>query len=169
MNSATDSVVTLISGISGDVFGVVGLIILLIALGLSKGKDNLLVLMISLYPSALLTEYFPFYDSVLLGNGHLSKVLTPLAVYLISAFAISFFLHNYIDTNYQHSAFWRFVEIFVLSLSIVGISIAVFYHIVGIEPLYNFSFVFDALFASNFAMFLWLLLPIVSIPLFIRA
>ena len=169
MSEATGNVVDLVSGISGDVFGVLGLIVLLVAFGLSKGKDNLIVMMIALYPSALITEYFPFYNQISIGSGSLGNVFPSLLIFTVVAVATFFVFRNYVDTNYQHHGFWRAVEIISLSLANVGLTIAFLYHIVGIEAYYNFSFVFDTLFASNLAMFTWLLLPIVSIPLFIRA
>lgn len=169
MSEATGSVLALIGGISGDVFGVLGLIVLLVAFGLSKGKDNLIVMMISIYPAALITEYFPFYSQISIGSGPLGNVLPSLFVFSVVAVATFFIFRNYIDTNYQHHGFWRAVEIISLSLANVGLTIAILYHIVGIEAYYNFSVVFDGLFVSNLAMFFWLLLPIVSIPLFIRA
>ena len=169
MPTATESVVNLVSGVSADVFGVVGFIILLTALGLSKGKDNLIVMMLSIYPAALITEHFPYYDSMSLGSGTLANVLGPLLIFIIVTVTSFFIFKNYIDTNYQHHSFWRFVEVIILAIANIGLFITVLYHIVGIESFYNFSFVFDSLFTSNLAMLFWLVLPIISIPLFIRA
>jgi len=165
----TESALSLISGVSADIFGVLACIILLVALGLSKGKDSLIIFLLALYPAGLITEYFPFYSSFAIGNGELTKVLGPLFIFLGSLMAVIFIIKNYIDTNYQHRSFWRVVEVIVLSVTCTGLFIALLHHTVGVTEYYTYSIVFGTLFSTNLAFFIWLCVPLLTIPLFVRA
>lgn len=164
----TGNALHIISSISADIFGYLGCFILLVALGLSKGKDSLIVFLLALYPAGLITEYFPFYD-LFARNSQLIKDFSSLFIFLSSLVAVIFFIKGYIDTNYQHHTFWRVVEVIVLAIVSVGLFFALLYHLVGVTSLYDFSFVFDALFSSKIAFFIWLIAPLLSIPLFVRA
>lgn len=168
-NEATDSVVDTLGKISSDIFGVLAFVILLTALGLAKNKKILIVLLVSLYPAALVAVFFPYYEYIKIGDPALSGVAAPILVLILATVGIFFILRKYIETHYQYHTFWRFVEVVALSLAIVGLCMALLYHVVEIESYYDFSVIFDTLFASPTALFLWILGPLLSIPLFVRA
>ncbi len=169
INNTTIDIMHTLSDVSADVLGVFGVVVLFVALGLAKGKDVLLVLLFSLYPALLITSYFPFYDALVIGGGDISVAFEKLVVFVFSAVVVIVIMRGYINSGYQGSSFWRTVEVFVLSVMSVGLFISALYHVVHIEELYNFSFVFDTLFAPAGAFFVWLILPLLSIPMFIRA
>lgn len=168
-NDATASVLSSLGSISTDVFGALGLIILLSALGLSKGKSILFTLLVALYPSAFVTLFFPFYDSIQVGNNAMAKMFVPLSVFLLSTAILFAIFRRYINAGYQFHTFWRFVEVIVLSITITGFTIAILYHVVDVDTYYSFSSFFNMLFASPLSFFIWILAPLVSIPLFVRS
>lgn len=169
INNTTIDIMYTLSVVSADMLGAFGVIALFVALGLAKGKDMLLILLFSLYPALLITSYFPFYDVLAIGGGDISGVLERLVVFLLSTVMVVMIMRGYINTGYQGSSFWRAVEVFVLSIMSVGFFISVLYHVVHIEKLYNFSFVFDILFTPSGVFFVWLILPLLSISMFVRA
>ena len=167
-NETTSSVVSSLSNISADIFGVLGVIILLVALGLTYGKKTLLVVLLSLYPTALVTHFFPFYGGIPFVTGTIPLKFEPLMLFILSLVGSIFTIKNYIDTSYQIHSFWRFVEIISLSVTASGLGIALLYHIVEIDNFYNFSTILNSLFESSTALWLWLIAPLASISLFVR-
>ncbi len=169
INNTTINIAHTLSDVSADVFGVFGVVALFVAIGLAKGKDMLLVLLFSLYPSLLIVRYFPFYDEITIGNNNTTSVtIEKLMFFLLSVIVVAIIMRAYINTGYQGNSFWRFVEVFVLSVMCVGLFISGLYHVVHVERLYNFSFVFDILFVSPGVFFIWLISPLLSIPMFVR-
>lgn len=167
-SETTNSVVNSLSTISADVFGILGAILLLVALGASNGKDFLIALFLSLYPAALVTLFFPYYGTLLGGEGAALADFEPLLLFFLTLCICVYILKNYVNTAYQSHTFWRFLELITLSITTVGLLIALLYHIVGVDNLYNFSIIIDSLFASPLALWLWFLAPLVNIPLFVR-
>ena len=168
-NETTSSVVSSLSKISVDIFGVLGVVILLVALGLANGKKTLIVILLSLYPAALVTEFFPFYGGVPFITEVVPIGTEPLVLFILSEGVTIFIIKNYIETTFQIRSFWRFVEITALSIATVGLGIALLYHIVDIDTFYNSSIILDSLFSSPTALWLWLVAPLASISLFVRA
>lgn len=162
-------VVNYLGGTPAGILCAVGLVILLVAVGLTKGKDSLLVLLFSLYPSALLAEYFPYYGYIQVGTSEFSNILGPLIVLASLTAMTAYAIKRYVVAGYQHHTFWRIVEVVALSLAIVGLCLALLYHMVGIGQILNFGPSFGILFISDTALFIWLTLSLLSIPLFVRA
>ena len=167
-SETTGSVLSSIGNISADIFGVLGVIILLVALGLTKGKKILLVVLLSFYPTALVTHFFPFYGGVPFLTGTIPLTFEPLILFILALVASIFIIKNYIETTYQIHSFWRIVEIISLSVTVVGLGIAILYHSVGVDNLYNFSIILNSFFSSATALWLWFVAPLASISLFVR-
>lgn len=164
----TDSILHLVGSISADVFVLLAFVLLLIALGLAKGKDMLIVFILAVYPSALFTAHFPFYEKV----QHISLLSTPsipeLVVFVATLLVGMRILSSYIDTGYQQHTFWRYVELITLSLAGVVLTVSVLYNIIEFQYLYNLSPVIDTVFASGTYFFFWLIAPFIIIPSFVR-
>lgn len=161
-------VVAFISSISADILGMVGVVVLLFALGFARGKKFLLTFLLALYPSALVTAQFPFYDQLhSLGLSNIRSIV-PLIVLTLSVVGTMWVIRQYIDTGYQDRTFWRVIETTVLSVTATGLLFALLYHVASLEPVYNFGPAIDALFSSTQAFFVWLVVPIVGIQLFVR-
>lgn len=167
-SETTNSVVSSLSNISADIFGVLGVIVLLVALGLANGKKMLIVVLLSLYPTALVTQFFPFYGRVPFISGSVPVGTESLILFILLLVASIFIIKNYIETSFQTHSFWHFVEVISLAVTTVGLGIAVLYHFVGVDSFYNFSIVLDSIFASPIALWLWLVAPLASITLFVR-
>jgi hypothetical protein len=167
-NDVTVSFLSSVGKVSTDIFVVAGLITLLVTVGLTQGKNMLLVFLVSLYPAALVAVFFPYYDLIAIGSLKSSEVSEPLTVFLVSFIVFFFIFRTFIGARHQFHTFWRFIEVFMLSVTVVGLFFALLYHVVGIEGYYNFSHIFDLAFISKTSLFIWLVAPIVSFPLFIR-
>jgi hypothetical protein len=165
---ATQSMLAFVSGVSTDVFALLGCTLLLMALGLKKGKDILITFIFALYPSALITAHFPFYTQLDILPFATGLVVMKLIVFIAIFSACVFVIAPYIDTGYQQHAFWRFVEMITLSVTTLGLLGAILYHFIEVEKLYNFSIVLDTLFSTPLALGIWLIAPIVALPLFVR-
>ncbi len=155
-----------IGSLSSDVLLLGGALTLCVALGLTKGKDTLLALLLALYPAVVVTGECPFYGRL---GGSMGGVLEPMVVFLVTWVAVFFIIQNYIHSMYPASGFWRLVEIVVLSLGAVGLCVAALYHVVGIERIHDFSSLIDTLVAAPAAWAAWIVAPLMSIPLFVRS
>lgn len=164
-DQVTSSAVASLSSISADIFVSIAVVILFVALAMARGKDRVLAFLIALYPAALITAYFPYYDLVAVGR---SQYITVLTVFFVVALAIYAVLRKYIEASYQHHGFWRLLEYVLLAAITTGLLFALLYHVVSIEQLHDFSVILDSLFGSSLALFTWLVVPFVAIPLFVR-
>jgi len=154
--------------ISMDILCVFGLLALLTTLGMVRGKNVVLQLLLSMYPAALVAVFFPFYNNLKVGLIATSSVFPPLLIFLVSVAIFFFSFRTFIDSKHRLRSFWRFVEMVVLSSMVVGLFFSVLYHVVGFENYYNFSHVLDTLFVSPEAMFVWIVAPVACVPLFVR-
>jgi len=164
MNSETAmSVVHSFGTLSTDVLGVFAFVVLLIALGLSKGKKILFTLLLALYPATLLTYFFPFYEIIHIEN--VAKEFVSLVVFFVT-FILSFLLiRKHIYAEYQYNSLRRFLEVLVLSVTVIGFLIASLYHVAGLDTYYSFSYIFTILFSSPTAFFLWTVTPLTNMLL----
>jgi hypothetical protein len=166
METATATILQSIAALSGDVLGAGGMLVLLTAWGLAQGKDGLLALLFSAYPALLLSTHAPFSDTL---QATIAGVPLHLYFFTIVWIAVFYIIRGYVESTYQHSGFWRFVEVFVLSLATVGLALSVAVHEFNAESFYTFSGLFQSLLSSTYAYFLWLLAPVVALPLFVSS
>jgi hypothetical protein len=169
MSETASVLLSWFSHVPYDILVAVLIVGVLFFLGATKSKDILLSLLFVLYPVILITYFFPFYTYLQFGNTQHPAVIGYLLVFVLTYVAVYTILRGYIHTHYQHHSFWRMTELVVLSVAIVGLLFASMYHITDAHVLYDFSLVFDTLFSSSLAFFIWLVTPLVSIPLFIRS
>jgi hypothetical protein len=164
------SVLGYVSSFSADILVVGGLLAFMFGLGVVRGKDTLITLLLALYPAALLTLAFPYYDLMgfSTGKGGAAGVPDKLLVFVVTCVALFFILRGYVNCRYQQQAFWRFVELTALAVGAAGLTAAALCHVVGIEQYHPLVPLLHAVFASGMAWFLWLLAPLAAIPLFVR-
>jgi len=162
------NVITYVSAISSDVFAMLSGVVLLVALGLSKGRHILLSLVFAFYPAVLLTTYFPFYGMLPIDSVTSAAEMERLALFFLVTLFCFFVIRPYVRVGYRHRGFWGLIETVALSLTLVGFVIAALYHVVGFDSYYGFSGLADTLFASSTAWLLWQFAPIASILLFVR-
>lgn len=168
-NDTTSSVVSSLSTISADVFGIFAAVLLFVALGLANSKRSILLVLIALYPAGVLTYFFPWYDYLSFGSGQHMRQIEMLTIFVVTAVGGVLIFKNYINASYESRTFWRILEITTLSIVTVGLAIALLYHVVGVDHFYNFSIIVTSLFASPYALWLWLIAPLITIQLFVRA
>jgi hypothetical protein len=163
----SSDIISYAASVSIDIFGVVGVVALLVSVGLSRGKEVLVTVLLSLYPAALVTLFFPWY-TLLRSSTNGGPTLTKLMVFSVCVVVGYLILHTYVRRSYRASGAWGFVEVLVLALGSTGLALAVLYHIVGIENYYNFSSVIDVVMSSSYALFLWLVAPLLSMSLIFK-
>lgn len=165
---ATESITHIVSSVSADIFGLLGLLLLFVVLGLSRGKDTLISYIFSLYPSALMTAHFPFYDRITFLDVEAVPSLPMLTVFVLSLIGTMCIITKYVDARYQEHAFWRYVEIGALATGAVTLTISVLYNIIELQYLYHLSPMIDTVLASKTYFFFWIIAPLVSILAFVR-
>jgi len=158
---------TSLMSVSMDAIMVLSVLALATSAALTRGKEVLLTVLVALYPATMITELFPHYGRVSVSMAQ-SDTYERLAVFLVATLLIFLILRKYLRSTFQLRAIWRFIESFMLGVSITGLFFAALFNVVHIETIYDFSVVFYMLFATPAALFGWLLVPIVSIPLFVR-
>ncbi len=165
MSSATETALSLIGNISIDIFGVLLCCALLVTLGFTKGKSKLLIFLFSLYPSVLITSFFPFYGAV---EGTAFARYVSFVIFAASMAGVFYVLKDHIDANYQPNTLWRWIEMVTLSVVSTGLCIALLCHCADLHLLYSFSPLFDTIFTSSQALFVWLITPLISIPVLVK-
>ncbi len=160
----TDAVMSL-GSIGTDVIVILGVIVLLVALGFTKGKSELIALLVAVFPAALLTQFFPFMGILTFGNPGLDRALV-FGSFLI---VIMLLLRPYIAGSYPKTSFWRSVEIVALSIACTGAIAAVLIQVCDIAQVYPLSGLILGAFMGPVGVFWWLVGGLAAIPLFVRA
>jgi RsiW-degrading membrane proteinase PrsW (M82 family) len=165
-NEVTRTAVTTLHTVSADVIALAALVLLLFAVCMARGKHTLLASMFALYPAALITANFPFYDRISsVANVHVAT-LTVFGVTTVVALIV---IRSFLQHSYEQKTFWRLLEHFVLAVLAAGLLAALLFHVVGAAEHYTFSVLVHSLFASQTAYFLWLVAPMIVVPLYVRA
>lgn len=151
-----------------DVLVLAATVCALIAWGYMKGKHVLLALVFSLFPAALVTSFFPFYGFLVGVIPALTIGILKTSLFAILTIGIWVIVVRYMHISFVHAGFWRFIEVLSLSVTAVGLAIALLYTFTEFQTVYNFSSYIDRFCSTDFALFWWLLAPIATIPLFLR-
>ena len=154
--------------VSPSLAGVVGFVTLMVAVGMSQGKNALISSLIGVYVATLVTAYFPYYDLIESELGISDIKVLKILVFGLFVTGTILSLRKYISNTHQHHLFWRTIEVVVLSIGVVGLTFASLYHVVGIGEHLSFGPMLESLFSSKSSFFFWIIAPIFSFPLFIR-
>jgi hypothetical protein len=155
-----DSYIKTFSSLPTDFLIIGGLFALILFLSLKQGRSYLAAAIISLYIASFLYEYLPFTKtlvSTIKGSSNLFWIHT--ATFLIFYIASYFIISKVSMSDYGRSKS-RLFKACLLTAAFVGLLISVFYHIIPLESVYNFSPAIDKIFASNIAYNFWLIAPL---------
>jgi len=148
---------------SWDIFIILFFIVAAFLYGLSLGLNRILVILISIYLSLALINYFPFTNTTLpaikLGNGISLQVTLFIGVVLILFFFLS---RSALLKAFGKGSDGSFLQILLFSILHVGllISVALSYMPEGFNS--NLSPLTHTLFLDQTARFVWIFLPILA-------
>jgi hypothetical protein len=169
LNEIPKTFSSVLSFFSVDVICIVGIIVLCVAIGLAKGKNVILQILLSLYPATLVVIFFPYTDKLWFTSFFVNVLeIMPLAIFLISVVLFFLLFRTIVHARYQPHSFWRFLEVVIFSFLLVGLFFAILYRVVHIEDFYNFSTILDTIFKSSQSFFIWIIAPLMGIPLFMK-
>ncbi len=133
------------------------LVVLLTLFGVWKGRGTLLSLGLSLYPTALIYQYFPYLTQVtIFKQTPFYEAVSHAVVFLIFLVLINWGLRVIASSFYASKGVF---PILLISISLAGLLVAFEYHLPGLDNLHDFGPTILNLVSSNFAYFIWLVLP----------
>lgn len=151
---------------SWDVFIILFFIVASFLYGLSLGLNRILVILISIYLSLALIDYFPFTNATLpeikIGGGVSLRVTLFIGVVLVLFFFLS---RSALLRAFKGGSDGSFFQILIFSILHVGLLISVALSYMpesftnGLSPLTH------TLFMNQTARFVWIFLPIVALIL----
>ncbi len=147
-----------------DIVVVIGALLALTIFGVYFGKDRLFALILSWYAAATVFLFFPYGEKLMeFSDNDMQLFGMKLAVFLVVMIIFYLLLARTIIVPQAMGRGMQFVESLGLSFLFVGLVFVLFYHVIPIGPVYNFSALLDTAFASQSYMFGWLLAPIAGL------
>jgi glucan phosphoethanolaminetransferase (alkaline phosphatase superfamily) len=119
-------------------------------------------LIISIYIAAFLYANVFFIEQLTITEVSHQLFWNHLAIFLILLVPIYFLTSRFISLPYVRGMLRPLRTIF-LSLMLLGLVISVLYHVVPLEPIYDLPVVVDQFFASDFALTIWLIIPLLAL------
>jgi hypothetical protein len=151
LNDITTTALATVGNTSTDVLSAIVLCVLLIVWGAMQGREVLLATLFGLYPAMLITNYFPY--QYLTG---MTKTSARLLVFVVALAIVFFVIRRQLMSSFFMGGMWRWVEVLVLALCVVGVLGTALYHSVNIGTIYTFSPLFNTLFLSPVMHIAWL-------------
>jgi len=127
-------------------------------------RNRLIAGILSLYTASFFYTQIPFIKTLTLVKGSDQLFWNHLAIFVILFVPILFILSKYISDD-SRGGVWGYIKSVLLFISLIGLLIFVFYHIVPIAPVYTFPAVVDKFFLSDLSFTIWLLAPLVVMML----
>ena len=124
------------------------------------GKNRIISLILSFYPSVFLFKSFPWVSKLLLLHGDKMLVLNNVGIFLIFFLPLNIIINRYIFSESGHSGMSHVFRIVGFAFSATILVVLFSYSVVNLDIFYNFSPALDALFASPDRVFIWELAPI---------
>ena len=134
---------------------------LVMFLALKQGKSYLVAGIISLYIASFFFLNLPFtkvLTATIKGSSNIFWINS--GIFLIFYVPVYFAISQITLTDFGNGAM-KYVRASVLSISFIGLFLSIFYHLIPIESVYNFSPSIDSIFAPDMAFNFWLLIPLV--------
>lgn len=124
--------------------------------------NKLASLVISIYISALIYSNAFFMQILTVADSEGQLFWNHLAIFLILLVPIYFLVSRYVSMPYSRGSM-KHIRAFVVGIALVGLSLAMLYHIIPLEPIYNLPPYVDQVFASDTAFTIWLIIPLLAL------
>lgn len=148
---------------SWDVFIILFFIVAAFLYGLSLGMNRILIILISIYLSLALVDYFPFMNATLpeikIGGGVSLRVTLFIGVVLVLFFFLS---RSALIKVFSGGSDGSFFQILIFSVLHVGLLISVVLSYMPESFNNNLSSLTHKLFTEPTARFVWIFLPIAA-------
>lgn len=148
---------------SWDIFIIFFFIAAAFLYGLSLGLNRILIILISIYLSLALIDYFPFTNATLpeikIGGGISLRVTLFIGVVLVLFFFLS---RSALLKAFKGGSDGAFFQILIFSVLHVGLLISVVLSYMPESFNHNLSPLTNTLFIDKTARFVWIFLPIIA-------
>jgi hypothetical protein len=147
------------TAVSSDTIIVLAIVALLFFIAFQFGKGYITSIIVSIYISAFLYINAFFVQKLVFVGNEASKLFwNHLGIFLLFFIPVFYLLRNVVSGDYSRRG--KFVGAGLLAVATAGLVLAIFYHVIPLTPVYNFSAGIDKLFATDTMFTFWLLIPL---------
>ena len=151
-----------LTAISSDTIIVLAIVALLLFIAFQFGKGYITSIIVSVYISAFLYTNAFFVQKLVFVSNDVSKLFwNHLGIFLLFFIPIFYLLRNIISGEYGRRG--KFIGGGLLAVATAGLILAIFYHVIPLNPVYNFSAGIDKLFATDMMFTIWLIIPLLAL------
>jgi hypothetical protein len=148
-----------------DLFVILFLIVAAFLLGLTLGKNKIIILLISIYIAAVVINFFPFGDIFETPKTD-ENFVYPIAIFIVVVFVFYILLSNSALNKALRKTGGRSVFLIALfSLFCVGLVLSVVLSFFPKDLVETFNPITQKLFMAKFSRFLWALAPVVGMTI----
>lgn len=122
-----------------------------------KGENLLARFILAFYPTTLFYIYLPFINL----NTPISKVVTFAIIYA----AIIFLLRRNLTTGRSYKKSKRLFDSVILSLGSLVAIMTIYYHIIPLETVWEFSLPFSKYLTSVIPLGVWMIIPAITVAI----
>ncbi len=152
--------ISTLTSVSSDTLIILVLLVIILGIGFKFGRNQLVSLILAIYVAAFLYVNIFFASNFVFVEKSSSMLFwNKLGIFLLFLIPVNLLINKSLG-GYE-SRGNRFVKIGLLAIALLGLTLAIFYHVVPITSVHNFSSGIDKLFASSTAYTLWLLIPLI--------
>lgn len=161
--------ITYLTSISSEVLALGGAVLFLVALGLAKGKGELLALLVALYPAAIVASTFPYWSQMpfrsSVGD---DATMNAVVVFGLGTLLGFFVLRGFISGLIRPNSLARTLETLMVALIVTGTGMALAATLLNTTALYPLSPLALMLFSGQVALFWWIVGGLGCLGLIIR-
>lgn len=122
--------------------------------------NKLVTVVVSLYVAVLLYIEVPFVKSLSVLNKTTDLLFWNHIGILVVFFALAFLVLSRYISAYEGRGAMGHLKLLLVSIALIGLVVAILYHVIPLKPIYDLPAYIDKFFASDFSFSLWLLAPL---------
>lgn len=167
--SSTKDALGAMTNMSFDTIILIVLFVTFFAYGLKLGKRRIISLILSFYISIPVASSFPYLEKIsFFGDTEKAMLYSQIGLFILIIIFINVAISGAISFELGSHGLRRLFETGALAVASGGLLVAISYHAIKLNSLYDFAAPIDSLFASTAMLFWWLVLPLVTIFFAIR-
>lgn len=152
---------------SSDIVIIALLTAVFAAYALFLGKDRVVALILSFYPSVLLFKAIPYFKKlVVLNPANLQEAFVQVFLFLVIFVPVNYVVLHIVSGEFSFSRIKKVFEAGILGLTATSLTILFSYQVVNLQKIYNFSSGIDKLFTGD--AFFWVLIIPFGVLFFLR-
>ncbi len=138
-----------------DLIIILAILIACFFVSLIKGEYILARILIAFYPATLIYTYLPYFSP----KTAMSQIVTYFLVFIVCYFL----LKRNITTSRSYSNGKKFFDALILALATVLTLMTIYYHIIPLDTVREFSLPFSKYLTSIVPFGVWLTVPIIAL------